>query len=318
VGLFATVASSWPLWLKILIVAVDVVWLLAALLATVWFLGGRLRLSIEYLVGKDADKGAALEVLGHLGELGGEGIRGVEYPTAPDVSVLKDEPLSAIAGDGVVKALLSALNAVFGTVPWEVRVSEATSGASEQTVAVSRNGRTLFSRVIRTIPLHITAVGVAEPLAPRTFVAAAILTTLAEHYAGFDGLNGATDYRSIALTVVARRDFVTKPGAAFALAALAARTDPGNDTAQQLEMFLLYRTSSNGSAIRAYSDWALQRLDDPGWPRGVTDPAVRRVLRLRLLTNYVGIVRNLVAAAGYQPTEVPVVLPQAAQSERRS
>ena len=290
--------------------AAPAIWLLIAgilvlalgFAGTLLYFGGRLRVVLEY--GSEDDRAPAADVIAKLTRLGGGPMQGVEVPTAPDITALEGQPLTAVVGGSAFTAFLSALAAVFTAIPWTVRVTDIPGGEGKPPVAhvvsISRNGRTVVTRTIDTAKLRTASVGGSGPLAPRWFIASVILIALAEHYAGFAGITRRTDWRSLGLGVVAGQEFPVGSEQSASLAALALRLDGSNDFAEQIYMYARYRHTPGVAGTARYVQWLRGKLNDPTWLEGQPESAIS-ASRVRLQTNYIAVVRNLVAESGGFP-----------------
>ncbi|MGB2556158.1 hypothetical protein [Cellulosimicrobium cellulans] len=241
------------------VVAALGVLLVATVLAT------RLRLTIEVTSGRSADRttshegtgGARLVAL--LGELGAEPPRGLEVPRGTDISALSGSALSELPQGAFVKAVVSLAQGVVGSVPWRVTVEER--DADHLAVVVTRNGRAAGSAALDRAGL--LRVDAADPTSAATAAqvdlyraaAAVVLLTLARHHAGFDGLCGATSWRSLALQYVAQSDLAAAPDRERELLARAVDVDPRNDLAQVALAHAEGRHHTLREDLDAYGRW---------------------------------------------------------------
>ncbi|MCR1982253.1 hypothetical protein NSA53_08390 [Cellulosimicrobium cellulans] len=240
-------------------VAVLGVLLVATVLAT------RLRLTIEVTSGRSADRttshegtgGARLVAL--LGELGAEPPRGLEVPRGTDISALSGSALSELPQGAFVKAVVSLAQGVVGSVPWRVTVEER--DADHLAVVVTRNGRAAGSAaldragLLRFDAADPTSVAAAAQVDLYRAAAAVVLLTLARHHAGFDGLCGATSWRSLALQYVAQSDLAAAPDRERELLARAVDVDPRNDLAQVALAHAEGRHHTLREDLDAYGRW---------------------------------------------------------------
>jgi hypothetical protein len=305
-GLSPTDAPPLPVtWLVVLGAAL----LVLGILGTTMFLGGRLRLSVIYS-GTAEDPAAAAEIIGKLVILGGGRMRGVEFASAPDIKALEGASLSSAITDTTVKAVLAAVNEVFASIPWVVKITEIAGVGVDaapvgHVVTVSRNGRTKVSQVIETGRLRYQALGSDEPLEPQWFIASVILVTFAGSYWGFGGLDKHSDWRSLGLGVVARERFAAKEDEASSLTALALRIDGNNFIAEYNYKYFRYRHQSDLAGTIRYADWLRSVLTSRRWRRGRPRWSAD-LMEIRMLTNSVSVERNLNALAKNRtPPEPP-------------
>uniref|UniRef100_UPI0018DED552 hypothetical protein n=1 Tax=Cellulosimicrobium cellulans TaxID=1710 RepID=UPI0018DED552 len=233
------------------------------LVATV--LATRLRLTIEVTSGRSGDRttshegtgGARLVAL--LGELGAEPPRGLEVPRGTDISALSGSALSELPQGAFVKAVVSLAQGVVGSVPWRVTVEER--DADHLAVVVTRNGRAAGSAaldragLLRFDPEDPTSAAAAAQVDLYRAAAAVVLLTLARHHAGFEGLCGATSWRSLALQYVAQSDLADAPDRERELLARAVDVDPRNDLAQVALAHAEGRHHTLREDLDAYGRW---------------------------------------------------------------
>lgn len=233
------------------------------LVATV--LATRLRLTIEVTSGRSGDRttshegtgGARLVAL--LGELGAEPPRGLEVPRGTDISALSGSALSELPQGAFVKAVVSLAQGVVGSVPWRVTVEER--DADHLAVVVTRNGRAAGSAaldragLLRFDPDDPASAAAAAQVDLYRAAAAVVLLTLARHHAGFEGLCGATSWRSLALQYVAQSDLTDAPDRERELLARAVDVDPRNDLAQVALAHAEGRHHTLREDLDAYGRW---------------------------------------------------------------
>jgi hypothetical protein len=255
---------------------------LAGTVLTSWAVAKRLRLTVEVTNAKgERDRAGTAHVVALLNELGAEPPKGLEVPRASDAQAL-DGALKLLPEGTIGKALGSAIEWLFGLSPWTVVVDQESDDV--HTVEISRNGRSAGSAVIDRDQLGLR---VPLPRSPGTsqmgggdaakeeslpdlhrLAAAVVLTTLARKHGGFEGLCGATDWRSLGLHYVATTDFEDTPTEAGRLLARAAELDPDNLSAQVAWRYAVYREATDAPDLAAYIRW----LDDT--IAHVTDGAV--------------------------------------------
>ena len=272
-------ARSPALDVPILIVAIGLS--AAGVCLTTTGLATRLRLHVEV---RDADgkvsEGSTSQVIALLSEMGADKPKGIEAPRGIDVETLSGGVISAVAGNKLTKSLSTLAQLVLGVIPWRVIVDQ--ENANSQSIVITRNGRTAATAVVDRKSLGLTA-SALEAAPPDLHVMAAALTlvTLASEYPDrFEGLCGATRWKSLGLYYLATNELLDKQDAAPLLAA-AVQEDPSNKLAQVAYQHELFRTSTDPAELRSYSTWlvkALNVLHSPG-----TQQLRRRVLYSRLV-----------------------------------
>ncbi len=196
-----------------------------------------------------------------------------------DISALSGSALSELPQGAFVKAVVSLAQGVVGSVPWRVTVEE--QDADHLAVVVTRNGRAAGSAALDRAGL--LRVDAADPTSAATAAqvdlyraaAAVVLLTLARHHAGFDGLCGATSWRSLALQYVAQSDLAAAPDREQELLARAVDVDPRNDLAQVALAHAEGRHHTLREDLDAYGRW----LD--GFVARTAGRSGYRALRLR-------------------------------------
>ncbi|WP_265522665.1 hypothetical protein [Oerskovia flava] len=247
----------------------------AGTLAVATWLATRLRLSVE-VVGDDGSQRAASagHVVALLSEMGAERPRGLEAPVGTDVTALSGGVLQELPQGRLVQPLVKLVQGAFGATPWRVLVHEE---AHDVSVVITRNGRAAGSAVVT--PRLLGQMG-SDPADLHPGIAAAVLTTLARHHTGFDGLCGATSWRSLALQHAA-----SSPGRSnrrrTELLSQAVGADPENWLAQLALTNAVYRTSHEGRAP-AYLRWLDRFIDHTSWD-GDRPRAGFETLRLRAM-----------------------------------
>ena len=195
--------------------------------------------------------------------------------------------------------------------PWRVVVGEESDDSIA--VVITRNGRSAGSAMIDR-----DALGLRVPSTPASsssgrevndleemagpdlhrLAAAVVVTTLAKHHHGFEGLCGATDWRSLGLHCVATADLRGSDEARQVLAR-AVGFDPDNMLAQVAYRHSIDRAATDKDRLSRYADWlseVLTRVDDDGRP--LLDGEGRGELRRRVLHTRVATLINLYYASG--------------------
>lgn len=209
-------------------------------------------------------------LVGVLGDLAGSSPRGIEIPRGSDATGLNDVDLTATLTKGVLPALQKMVQTIFVATPWQVVVDAFSEDVVS--VAITRNKWAVASATInRADPLLFpkskeVAVGAeaanedkaaVKPGGPNLYkMAAAMVTaTLARNYQGYEGLCGATDWRSIGLLFLATTDYADLDLQQRQLLSTAMELDPNNLTADAALRNNIYRHSNQRSEMIAYSDW---------------------------------------------------------------
>jgi hypothetical protein len=210
--------------------------------------------------GDDAGLGASIRA--RLYTLGTTGPAGIQVTQQTDVSTLRGDALGLIP-EGALAKLATLFLALFTpSTPWRVDVTEQAD--SSIVVSVRRNGAVTSSAVIRPSTLWLPDQRTSDPAAAdteadwtrelRTAAAACVLLTLSERYAHLRaGLSRATDWRSVALQVIAtdptshldmqvKRDLLVR-----------AVTEDGDNMAARLALlFMSYRSGADKEETRGF------------------------------------------------------------------
>ena len=286
------VGANWETWLLVGAFAVAGIVLVATGLAT------RLRVQVE-VRGKDGEvsQAATSHVIALLNELGAEAPHGIEIPRGADVETLSGEPIIGASTGRIANAFSVLKQLVLAGVPWRVVVGEESDDCIA--VVITRNGRLAGSAVIDRdeLGLRLPGVGRSGPDLHR-LAAAVVVTTLANHHRGFDGLCGATDWRSLGLHYVGTTDLQGHPEERQVLAR-AVGYDPDNMLAQVAYRHSMDREATEQERLSRYVDWlseVLTHVDDDG--RALLDDVRRRELRRRVLHTRVATLINLYYASG--------------------
>jgi hypothetical protein len=234
------------------------------------YLSSRLRISLE-VRGDDEkpSKADASYVAALLDELGAAPPRGIEVPQGTDVSALGDSALTVALSNKVLAAAQKILTSIFGVTPWNVVVSPANENSI--TVAMTRN-----SWAVGAATIDRTALGLqgkpAEGAAPagkgaqakpasgavselHKMAAAFVLVTLASKHHGFEGLCGATDWRSLGLHDIATTEEWAARDTGRTLLGKAIDLDPENMLAEIALQNRVFRRAANSESFKEYADW---------------------------------------------------------------
>lgn len=212
-------------------------------------------------------------IIAVLNELGATPPRGVEIPRGADATGLADATISAELSNKILASFLKIAQAIFGGTPWRIVVDSVSD--NDMAVAITRNGWGAKATTIRR------SNGVLFPIWPEkteeskekstagtppddeipgqelhAMAAAFIVSTLAQHYQGYEGLCGATDWRSIGLQYLATTDYAGQEEVQKKMLARAVELDPGNLLASASLMNLLYRHEPAYTiGLQRYESW---------------------------------------------------------------
>lgn len=286
-------------------------WLAAAVVAAILgsamfalFLTSRLRVSvvIRDKAGK-ANDAAVDKAVAYMTELGASRPRGLQVPRATDVTVLSGDVLVDAPTNKILAALKKIVQSALLFVPWNVAIDE--TGDDEMSVVVARNGWVSSAVAFSTKSLGLgesdsvsskrddAGPAVSPPMDRLHKVAAAVvISTLATRHRGFEGLCGASDWRSIGLHFIATTELDQEPDRAAAVLAHALNADPFNLPAQLASQYYKYRKSVSARDLLEFTKWLEDRIVD--FPR--TNTRVRREhegIYCRMLLNYVLAMLNL-------------------------
>ena len=257
-----------------------------------------LRLEVKSKDGQ-ADVSGTGQLAAYVAELGKESPQGRLMPRGSDATGLKDSDFVGIPSNPFFAAILALLQGLVGTAPWRAVVCVAADGALE--VEVTRNGQSVESvsidRAILRLPVSAgAATGVASDL--YRMAAAVILIEVSKRYAGFDGLYGATDWRSVGRHFIATTEAADDRGRAIELLEYAVYDDPKDRLASLTLKWQRHRYATDGDEIQAYATWLLGQLDAI-----VGEPAGFDALRRRFLINYVTAACTLRSVPGHAQAE---------------
>lgn len=283
---------------------------LAGAVALAFYLSSRLRVALD-VRGADGKTNEAdsMHIVALLHELGAAPPRGIEMPVGTDVKALDDTALAVAFSNKLLAAAQKILTSMFGVTPWKVAVSPV--GENLLAVAVTRNGWTVGAAGIdrKALGLSGEPAGAASPAGkgPTTkaatdartelhkMAAAFILATLARKHHGFEGLCGATDWRSLGLHSIATTGQWADAGTAEALLGKAVDLDQGSMLADIALHFYRLRREEEQKALAGYAEWlgakaAGIRLDIDA---GVKSWAGYGALLYRVEMTFLSVVLNL-------------------------
>ncbi|AOT02264.1 hypothetical protein ASPU41_01795 [Arthrobacter sp. U41] len=289
-------AASLAIWLGVGVAG--------AFALSLW-MSSRLRVSIEARDSKgEVSEAATNRMVALLNELGGTRPRGLEIPRGTDVTALNDSLASASSSNKVLTALRAIVQLIFGAVPWRVSITEGPN--DHLAVVITRNG---WAAGAATITGDNAELFPAQPGASRSedlhldkMAAAFILTTIATRHQGFEGLCGATDWRSVGLQFIATTDFNDAEDRCRMLLARATDFDPKNLLAEVALQNKMHRRSTDPRELESYAEWLWKKQSELG-QRGrngkLASPEFASLL-LRLRLTYLCVTLNLASSsAGY-------------------
>lgn len=235
-----------------------------------FYLSSRLRISLEVRGDDDEpSKADASYVAALLDELGAAPPRGIEVPQGTDVSALGDSALTVALSNKVLAAAQKILTSIFGVTPWNVVVSPANENSI--TVAMTRNSWAVAAATIDRTALGLPgkAGGGAAPAGKGSqakpgsgtaselhkMAAAFVLVTLAGKHHGFEGLCGATDWRSLGLHDIATTEEWAAGDPGRTLLGKAIDLDPENMLAEIALQNRMYRHATDSQTFKKYADW---------------------------------------------------------------
>lgn len=195
-------------------------------------------------------------LIAYISELGSAQPRAVQVQQASDITALAESALPS-STNPVLTVLRSIFTTVVGQTPWSITVDS--SSATRAAVLISRNGRSVATALVETDRWKV-AVGDAKIDADK-MAAAVVISTLAEHYDDFNGLNGATKWDSIGLHFVATSDYRNSPQTRALLLAAAIDADYRNKAAKVALKQALYAQTSDPQEIQLYALWLSEQSD---------------------------------------------------------
>lgn len=264
-----------------------------------YFLASRLRVSvvIRDKAGK-VDDAAVDKAVAYMTELGGSPPRGMQVPRGADVTALSGDVLVDAPTNKILAALKKIVQSALLFVPWNVTIDETVD--DQISVVVARNGWVNNAATFSTKSLGLpdseaappkggeVSTAVSPPGDRRQKVAAAVvIATLATKHRGFEGLCGATHWRSIGLHYIATTELDQQPDEAVALLAQALNADPFNLPAQLASQYYRYKKSDTEAELLTFTNWLRARIDDFPRPNdrvhdGHEDTYSRRLLNYLL------------------------------------
>ena len=244
-----------------------------------------------------------------LHELGTAPPKGVEITVGTDVNDLGDTAVALTSSNKFLATAQKVLTSILGVTPWRVTASPV--GDDALTVAITRNGWTVDAANIdrRVFGLARAQAGAAEGKATASkagsnaqaelhkMAAAFVLTTLALKHHGFEGLCGATDWRSLGLHCIATTDSGIAEEQKRKLLGAALDYDAGNMPAEAALQHSLFRENTKEETLRTYAKWLLGRATGirQDIKRGAKSAAGYMPLLYRIELTLLNVVLNLPA-----------------------
>lgn len=254
------------------------------------FIASRLRMMISVTApeGEPSEWGTS-RIVSSLRELGAEPPRGIEVPRGLDVTGLDDAAISIPLTNSVLNALQGVLKAIAGATPWHVTVDKKSDDIL--VFSISRNGWNVYAGTVSRDQLGLEKITGTDH-APDLYkmVSAAIVATVAPHYEGFEGLCGATDWRSIGLHCIATtEDYSGSKSQASELLGRANNFDGNNITAEIALQYILHREATKRNELERYCDWLLTKISQL---EAKTEPGYENLI-LRTKLTYLACLLNL-------------------------
>lgn len=305
--------------------AVDIWMIAGGCLFALWgavflafYLSSRLRIALE-VRGPDGSANAAdtAHVAALLHELGAAPPRGLEIPQGTDVSALGDTALTVTLSNKVLAAAQKVLTSIFGVTPWRAVVSAADENSL--TVAMTRNGWAVGAATIDRKELGLSGeasggaasagrgavanVRANAELELHKLAAAFVLATLAGKHHGFDGLCGATDWRSLGLHYIATTGDWADSGPGETLLGKAVGLDPGNMLAEVAFQHRMFRPATDAKTLHAYAEWLLTKAAAirSDVELGTKSAAGYTCLLYRIEMTFLSVVLNLPVTDEFKP-----------------
>ncbi|UKA55440.1 hypothetical protein LFT45_05825 [Arthrobacter sp. FW305-BF8] len=278
------------------------------------YLSSRLRISLDVRDTKGETSKVDVSQIGALlHELGADAPRGLEIPAGADVTALAEDAMPLSFTNKVLAAVQKVLVSTFGVTPWRVVVSS--SNEDSMTVSMARNGASVGAVTIDRNELHLadgqseisgpdgkaatpTKTNSAAELELHKMAAAYILVMLARKHYGFDGLCGATDWRSLGLHYIATTDTTMADERQKKLLGAAVDRDAGNMLAEVTLQHKLCRGSTDEETTKTYAEWlsGMATRIRSDIQRGAISAVGYRPLQYRLEGTFLSMVLNLPAA----------------------
>ncbi|WP_461171993.1 hypothetical protein M1D93_13220 [Arthrobacter sp. Z1-9] len=235
----------------------------------------------------DANEATTTRVVALMGELGSTSPHGLEVPRGSDATGLGEAAVTVGLTNTAWAALQKIAQAVFAVTPWHVAVDSQSDNIVS--VVITRNGwhvaaASIDRADVRLFPVRLAAPAVvggskndqgempqsaqqgplssrpAPPVDLHKMAAAFILATLAEHYEGYEGFCGATDWRSIGLHYLATTDYNGHRAEQRALLYRALNFDYKNNLAEVTLQNLLHRDSKDDKELEKYAESLLEKI----------------------------------------------------------
>jgi hypothetical protein len=303
-----TLGLAHLVWVAFLSVAI------AGTLPFAMYLAGRTRIAVKVLTAEGtSDSIGAAEIVAAISDIAATEAGGIEIPDAPDVEALKGAVLEEAPGGKLLSGALTALQGLFGLVPWQIVFAQLDD--TRASLTIRRNGRVVKATTLDLNDFPPLAAAPKEPpVAPKTdaeaktdekpkipdprleylrkLAAGHVVTAVADQNAGFSGLFGATQGNAVGLYQIGARLY-PKDDESFAIFTGALRDDPNYHLAELGVMNARFRRSTSRAELETFAGFLGRFLDSPHQNEN-TDRS--RILRLRTLNLKIVAIRNALAA----------------------
>lgn len=192
-----------------------------------------------------------------VSNLAGDRTHAVLYAAGTDVTLLNESAVDGQPDNIVVAWIHRVTQALLGTTPWVITVGVESD--DEVSVAMTRNGTGVQAVSIARSELGLTGLVTAggEERRPMPdlmkLAAASIVATLAARHRGFEGLCGASKWRSIGLHYIATTDFKNDGERAIPLLRRSLEEDSNNLQARLALEYHLHRQATQKEELSVYA-----------------------------------------------------------------
>lgn len=271
----------------------------------------RMALRIEVISDTgQADAGGTAELAAFVAELGNDSPKGRWLPQASDATGFQQSDIIGLPPNAFLAAALGLIQSVAGTAPWRVVVGAAKDGALGVEITRNRQGiqtvRVHRGLLAQSVQVDAASDGDADPASADVgtasdlyrLAAAAILIEVSKKYWGFDGLCGATDWRSVGLHFIATTDALNDKHRATTLLTCAVDDDPKNRLAVLALNWRRHRYATGADEIHRHATWLMGEYEEVrGQKEGYG------ALRNRIVLNYLTAVCTLRSIPGNEDAE---------------
>lgn len=252
-------------------------------------------------------------VVAYLTELAGAPPRGLETPQATDATALSGSALVELSANKVLATVQKVFQTLLAVVPWTVVIDESNDGSLSVLMKLNGWNVAAIPMTTKVLGLGGTSQSGSTTAVPdlQKMAAAVVVANLARNHRGFEGLCGASRWRSIALQYIATTDFRDDPETARILLAHALEADPKNLLAELSLQHQRYRESSDEDELLTYMKWTETRSLVCKDKSGRIKPGYRDLYR-RLLMNHA------VAALNFRDVHGPLSVEQQHTAEEQA